>query len=257
MFNILLGALVWLLVQSSFAADEDRRLALTDSLDNKDIASTRGLLAAGTKPGKSMLLRCKTVEQARMLIAHGLSIKKESKDYGFLPERIPHDADPDLLTYFLEQIPLTVANRYAKETYIHLLMGLTEVKFGLITKDELRFDQKLQILIDHNCYYDHKGVMGMINCFNDNALDNDREGVKKRFETVAIDNEPKKRENVLSLLQQRSRTGSRPSNIKRLARTNLQHRYADEVCQYEEKKRIKTIAKGLSGLELELHLLFH
>jgi hypothetical protein len=256
MFSIFSGLLVWLLVQSCFAADneqrvlspvvlENRQLALIHSIYNKDVDRTRQLLEVGAKPKQGMLVKCRTVAQARMLVAHGLSIKKENELYGFLPAGMAFEADPDLLTYFLEQVPLSIANRYGRDTYGHLLVGLVGIPFGDLTKDELRFFQKLQILIDHDCYYGHEWMMGAIACYNDTALGNDREGVKKIFKSIIIDNEPKKRTNMLPLLQQRARTGFSSSDTKRLAFTNLQHRYEQEICQHEEKQRQEAIEKNM------------
>lgn len=261
MYAILVNLFIWLFLQSSFAADHESRalsarvlankqFALICSIYNKDMPLMYSLLEAGAEAQQGLLLRCRTVAQAKLLIAHGLSIKKENNDYGFLPERMAFDADPELLIYFLEQIPLSIANRYGRDVYFHLLAGLVEVSLDTITKEELCFDQKLQILIDHNCYYDHRMIMEAISGYNDTALGNDREGVRKRFETIAIVNEPKERENVLPLLQQRSRTGFTSSNIKRLALTNLQHLYGKEIRQYEKQKRIEAIEKGLSGSDL-------
>jgi hypothetical protein len=267
MYTIFLNMLIWLLVQSCFAADnehrvlspvvlENRQLVLIHSIYNKDIDRTRAILEVGAKPQQGMLIKCRTVAQARMLVAHGLSIKKEDELYGFLPAQMAFEADPDLLTYFLEQVPLSLANRYGRDTYGRLLEGVIEVALENITKDELRFFQKLQILIDHNCYYDHKKMMGAIACYNDTALGNDREGVKRIFKSIIIDNEPKKRTNMLPLLQQRARSGFSSRDTKRLAFINLQHRYEQEVRQHEEKQRQEAIEKNMGTVSSFFYILY-
>jgi hypothetical protein len=220
MYNILLSVVLSTWCMESIFAAAGPREALLDSLKNKDIEATQSLLKAGAKPETGMLVMCKTRAQAEALVAHGADIKNESREYGFLLEFVAPDAEPGVFVYFLERVPLTVRNKYGREAYTHLLFGIPD---GVTD-----FDEKLQILMDYNCYCDFRQIMYSIDKgLSDFALGHDRGGIRKKFEQIAVKNESENNR-----------------------RNEENHRRKKKIDQYEKQKRKEAAEKGLTGLEL-------